>query len=224
MSCVPPATANGFPCSAQLPSMTPGRHTIELTSFIVETTVIESAKSAPITVNVSSGLASSALSATAPAAPANERPNLRRADLKTADGIALRVDQMADGLNAPTSIGLAPDGRLFVAERAGQVRTVRGGQLESTAALSVPDVFVAADAGGVPSLAVDPAFEKTGFIYVLDVAAGDDGPSFRLSRFREAGGVLGERAGTARSRPGCGGSADGLDRVRSGRQALRRAR
>jgi len=194
VSCVPPATANGFPCSAQLPSMTPGRHTLELASFIVDATILESAKSAPITVNVSSGLTTSALSASAPADTANERATPKRADLKTADGITLRVDRIAGGVTAPTSIGLLPDGRLLVAERAGLIRTIQSGQAESSVALSVPDVFVAGDAGGVLSLAVDPAFEKTRFVYVLDVAAGASGPSFRLSRSRDAGGTLGERA------------------------------
>jgi glucose/arabinose dehydrogenase len=46
----------------------------------------------------------------------------------------------------------------------------------------------------VLSLALHPAFEKTRFVYLLDVSATDSGPMFRLSRFREAGGVFGERA------------------------------
>jgi glucose/arabinose dehydrogenase len=194
VSCVPPATDTGFPCSAQLPSMTPGKHTLELASFIVDATVLESAKSAAISVTVVPGVTSSVLAASAPTDSANDRPDVSRPDLRTKDGLVLRVDRVADGVNAPTSIGLSPDGRIFVAERGGQIRTIRDGQLESTTALSVADVFVAGDGGGMLSLAIDPSFEKTRFVYLLDVIAGSSGPSFRLSRYREAGGILGERA------------------------------
>jgi glucose/arabinose dehydrogenase len=191
-SCVPPATSSGYACSSQLPSMTAGKHTLELASFIVDSTILESAKSAPLSVTVTSGI-SSIDSPTALSAADKDHPNGTRPDLRTKDGVVLRVARMAD-VTAPTSIGLAPDGRIFVGERAGQVRTISDGQLESTPALSEPDVFVAGDGGGVLSLALDPSFEKTRFVYLLDVSATDSGPMFRLSRFREAGGVFGERA------------------------------
>ena len=189
VSCVPPATSNGFPCSAPLPSMTPGKHTLELASFVADGTILESAKSPPLTVNVSSASTSSALSSSAPADP--KKP---RQDLRTKDGIVLRVDLMAEGVSSPTAISPAPDGRLFVAERTGQVRTIRDGQLDSGPALTVADLFVSGEGGGMLSLALDPAFEKTHFVYVLDVTAETGAPSFRLSRFREAGGMLAERA------------------------------
>jgi glucose/arabinose dehydrogenase len=192
-SCVPPATSTGFPCSSPLPSMTAGKHTLELASFVVGATILESARSSSISVTVASSLTTSALSTGGSADPVKD-PDHGRPDLKTADGLALRVDLMAGGVNAPTSIGVVPDGRIFVAERGGQVRTIRDGQLEPAAALSVTDAFVAGDGGGILSLALDPGFETTRFVYLLDVTTGDNGPSFRLSRFREVGGVLGERA------------------------------
>src|SRR5262249_52828216 len=144
VSCVPPAGANGFPCTAPLPSMTPGKHTLEMTSFVSDG--VESAKSGPISVNVSPGATTSALSSGDAHAASNDQNNTRpertRADLRTKDGVTMRVDLMADGVSDPSSIGLAPDGRMFVAERAGQIRTIRNGQLESTAALHVSDLFV----------------------------------------------------------------------------------
>src|SRR5262245_40156783 len=196
VSCTPPAAASGFPCSAPLPSMTAGKHTLELSSFVTDGS--ESAKSAAISVNVSPGVTSAVSAGDAAAsAPHDEnesRPDRTRPDLRTKDGVTLRVDLVADGISDPTSIGLTPDGRMFVAERAGEVRTIRDGQLESIPALQVQDLFVDGDRGGVLSVSVDPAFAQTRFVYVLDVTAGDSGPSFRLSRFREAGGVLAERA------------------------------
>ena len=42
----------------------------------------------------------------------------------TADGLRLRIDRIADGLVRPTDIAFLPDGRVFVAEEAGQVRVL----------------------------------------------------------------------------------------------------
>src|SRR4029078_1608308 len=61
-SCGTIATAAGFDCSAPLPSLTAGSHTIEIAAFAVDGGVLESAKSAPLRVTLraltlSSGLA-----------------------------------------------------------------------------------------------------------------------------------------------------------------------
>jgi glucose/arabinose dehydrogenase len=53
----------------------------------------------------------------------------------------------------------------------------------------------APDTGGLLALALDPAFERTRFVYALyTVEARDGGARFRLARFREASRQLGERA------------------------------
>ena len=49
--------------------------------------------------------------------------------------------------------------------------------------------------GGLLALALDPAFERTRFVYALYTAETRNGGwRFRIARFREAGGRLGERA------------------------------
>jgi glucose/arabinose dehydrogenase len=54
---------------------------------------------------------------------------------------------------------------------------------------------VAADEqGGLTTIAIDPRFERTRFVYVVYTAEERDGPVFRVVRLREAGGRLGEPA------------------------------
>ena len=58
VSCQPPSspTSSDFDCSAPLPPMSPGAHTLELATFIVDGDLLESAKSAPLQVNRTSAL------------------------------------------------------------------------------------------------------------------------------------------------------------------------
>jgi len=73
------------------------------------------------------------------------------------------------GLNLPTSFALAPDGRIFIAEKAGRVRVYQGGEL-------LPDPFIdmttevndAADRG-LMGIAVDPAWPDRPYVYVAFV-------------------------------------------------------
>lgn len=73
------------------------------------------------------------------------------------------------GLDLPTSFALAPDGRIFIAEKAGRVRVVQDGEL-------LPDPFIdmttevndAADRG-LMGIAVDPAWPNRPYVYVAFV-------------------------------------------------------
>ena len=57
------------------------------------------------------------------------------------------------------------------------------------------DIVASETNGGLLGLAVDPAFEQTRMVYALYTVAGrEGGTAFRLARFREAGGILGQRA------------------------------
>jgi glucose/arabinose dehydrogenase len=184
VSCGSTAAASGFPCSARLPAMTPGAHTLEIASFI-EDGGAESAKSSPLRVTVSASAQPSAVSAAATIP----------AEVSTPDGARLRVHVVTDSLRSATSLAFASDGRVFVAERAGRVRVVKDGGLDSEPALVEDDVYVAARGGGILALALDPSFDDNHFAYVLDVTSMASGsPTFRLTRYREAGGRFGERA------------------------------
>src|SRR5436190_15287986 len=63
---------------------------------------------------------------------------------------------VGDGLNGPSGFEIAPDGRLFVLERAGLVKIVKNGQLLPTPFVNLPSE----DTGdrGLIGIAFDPDF------------------------------------------------------------------
>src|SRR5262249_22695593 len=82
VSCDTLQAANGFPCSAPLPRLSSGTHTLELATFIVDgTTLLESARSSSLRVVVAGALTTGTASRRSP----GDR-------VATADGVALRVD------------------------------------------------------------------------------------------------------------------------------------
>jgi glucose/arabinose dehydrogenase len=194
-SCTTTGGGGDFPCASGLPSMTAGQHTLQLASYVAANPSLESARSAALTVTVSAtgGIAITASSdgqsssASVPAPPP-------AGELTTADGIALRIDALAS-IERPAAIAAAP-GRIFIAyagngsAAATKIRIITDGIVTEDGELA-PDG--AEESGGILALAVDPDFERTHFVYALDVTAGA-APAFRLSRYREAGGRLGQRA------------------------------
>jgi len=181
-TCASTAGANGFACSARLPPMTPGTHTIHLTAYVDQGGRFESAKSGPLQMRLVTIVTSAA---------ATDGESLLR-QITTVDGVPLQVRVVGSGLLDPTDLAVAPDGRVFVAERAGRVRVFHGGQWLAAPALVLPDVVVREgdDAGGLLALAVGPAFEENGVVYAVYTAAS----GFRLARFLAAGDTLRDRA------------------------------
>jgi glucose/arabinose dehydrogenase len=188
-------------CSSPLPVMVPGAHTLSLASFIVNNTntVLESAQSSPVQVVVVSGANSVAVARPQSgniqaSSTARSRSVVTTADITTADHVQLRLDVVTEGLEAPTDIAFVPDGRIFIAEHAGRVRVIRNGQLQAAPALTLDDVTTESE-GGLLSLALDAAFDRTGFVYALyTTLSRQDAPAFRLARFRAVGDTLGDRA------------------------------
>src|SRR5262245_19398051 len=166
-SCSGSAGASGFSCSGNLPPMSSGAHTLELATFsTVNTDSGESSKSAPLRVMVSAIVASDM-------APAVD---WQSGEIDpTRDGVKLRIDKVADGLDRPADAAFSPDGRLFIAERTGRIRIVADGVLQATDALLLPE-----DDDGVRqaalSIAFDPDFTRTRFVFVLHTAETADGP------------------------------------------------
>ena len=182
------ASGGRFECSSRMPSMTPGTHTIELVSFLND---VESARSAPLRVTLSGVVA-----------PADLSGATRGATGTTADGIRLSLTVVADRVESPTALAFSPDGRVFVAERRGHVRIVDPEELgggtdvdDIAPALELDDVLVPGPlAGGLLDVALDADFARTKLAYVLYTTASADGsPVFKVARYREAGGRLGER-------------------------------
>jgi glucose/arabinose dehydrogenase len=192
-SCSGPAAVTGFPCTASLPAMSNGRHTIELASYIVADTVVESLKSAPLVITVSGSTASASVSVTvetrSSAPTASVAAPSRPRDLTAADGTHLRMAVVAH-VDRPSAVAVAPDGTLFVGDRSGTVRTLRNGSTVGESRLPSEDGV----SSPILDLAIDPQFARTRHVFVLDTGGDPAEPAFRLSRFREAGGQLGELA------------------------------
>ena len=178
VSCTPAATAQSFTCSGKGPDLPAGAHTLEVAAF---TSQGESPRSSPLAVTVTGGTTATA-SAGWPAA----------IEEKTADGVSLRIDKVADGFSNPVDAAFLPDGRLLIAERQGRIRVVQDGRLQASDALTASSDAQGVD--GVLFIAVDPDFERTHFVFVVLAARTGSGDVFRLNRYRELRGTLAERA------------------------------
>jgi glucose/arabinose dehydrogenase len=183
-SCATTPTAAGFACSAHLPAMSAGAHTLELAAVIVDAgSQTESGRSPPLRVIVGAATSGSASSV------------WRHGSIVTTkDDVRLRLELVADGLDNPTDLAFAPDGRIFLAERAGRVRVVRDGHLQAASALKLDDV-ASAGGGGLLGVALDPRFERNHFLYaVYTTPSRSGGAVFVLARFREVNDTLADRA------------------------------
>jgi hypothetical protein len=90
--CGSQAAGGGFECSAALPVMTPGAHTLELATLVQEPTgPVESEKSEPLRIVIAGG------GITTPAPPTR---------ITTRDGLNLSLAQLAGGLQLPSDIAL----------------------------------------------------------------------------------------------------------------------
>jgi len=191
VSCANAAATSGFPCSGRLPSMSAGAHTLELAAFVTDGgTVLESAKSSPLRVTL--------VAASAP--PGTVQWESGHVET-TADGVALRTEKLIGGLVEPIDAAFAPDGRLFIAERIGRVRVIdydqeydqdRARPRPADALTLTEDDDGARD--HVLSIALDPDFARTQFVFLVQTAPSSSGAVFRLVRYRELRGILAERA------------------------------
>jgi glucose/arabinose dehydrogenase len=103
------------------------------------------------------------------------------------------VQLIASGLEAPWSVALAPDGRLFVTERPGRVRIVRlgaGGGLEQRPWATLPARANPDAERGLLGITLDPDFARNGFVYLYYSYAGAGGATLnRLVRMHDTNGA-----------------------------------
>jgi glucose/arabinose dehydrogenase len=100
----------------------------------------------------------------------------------TAQDVAVEV--VATNLATIWAIDFAPDGRIFLTERAGRIRTIRDGQLDPEPWMTLE----VAETGesGLLGLALDPAFAQNGYVYVAHTyRTASGGLQNRLVRLRE---------------------------------------
>ena len=125
--------------------------------------------------------------------PAGPRRRHGAADVVAAsDGTRFRVETMVTGLEAPASLAVAPDGRLFLTERPGRVRMVRDGRLAPEPALELAGAGSGVGAG-LLGLALDPEFSNNRLVYLLQTRNRPGGlPAASIVRYRELGDTLAE--------------------------------
>ena len=176
VTCASTAGPAGFSCTGRLPAMTAGQHSLALSAYINSGgTRLESPRSASFPVLVVAQTTSTASTSSS--------------TLRTADGVELRANVVAEGLEEPTDLTVAPDGRIYIAERPGRIRVFRAGRLMPAPALTLGDATTA-EGHGLLALTLDPKFDQNHFLYgIYTTAAG-----FRLARFRAVGDTLGDRA------------------------------
>jgi glucose/arabinose dehydrogenase len=168
----------GFECSAPLPGVPAGSHTIELASFVVAG--FESARSSPLRVRMAGVVRAGSM----PAASA----------VFTAEQVRLNLTLIASGLAVPSDLAFGRDGAIYIAERGGTVRVVRDDVLLSEPALDLTD-DVSLPEGGLLAIALDPKFAESRIAYLLYASrAPGRALAFTLARFREARDSFGERA------------------------------
>jgi glucose/arabinose dehydrogenase len=176
VSCADTAGASGFSCTAALPSMSQGTHTLELSAYVEGTPSLESERSAALRVNVTNRTLAVAGRTMAPL-------------LTTADGIQLQPELIAEGLNDVTDLSFASDGRVFISERGGRILVVAAGGLSADPAVILDDVLTGSG-NGLLAVAVDPKFAETSFVYAAYTTA----TGLQLIRFVESHGRLVNRA------------------------------
>lgn len=103
---------------------------------------------------------------------------------------------VAKGISNPTAMAFAPDGRIFVAQKTGELRVIQDGKL-----LSRPFLKVNPDANGERGLlgiAFDPGFRKNGYVYIYYTARKPKVHN-RISRFTAVRSASGKRGSVAKA-------------------------
>lgn len=164
-------SAPSFDCDSPLPGLGGGRHVLELVAWeLVNGSVVESARAAPLIVQVSGSTASEPV--TSPVT------------------VSIREETPASTKGAPTRCGLAPvsSDRFLLWIGPHDVRMVDRQSLASHA-LALTDT---PDGWNLIGLGAHSRFDDTGWIYAVQTSASGD--RLRLVRYRDVRDLLGEAA------------------------------
>jgi glucose/arabinose dehydrogenase len=93
---------------------------------------------------------------------------------------------VATGLDNPTAMAFAPDGRIFAAEQSGRLRVIKNGTLLATPFVTLP--VNSNGERGLLGVAFDPAFASNQYVYVYYTATTPNIHN-RVSRFTASGDV-----------------------------------
>jgi len=182
--CADVRSAGGVTCSGRLPSMSAGRHTLELTAAFGSS---ESPRSTPMAVSMAS------LAVVTPSSPDGDAPQ----DSTSQQGLACvsalpeecyATRVIAAGLGTVTSLVATRD-RVFILEGPDRIRVVVKNTLAAEPAL------VADPGRRLVDIAAPPDFERTRTLYVAwSEPSRNGGEMLQISRYRDVLGSLGEGA------------------------------
>ncbi len=119
------------------------------------------------------------------------------APVSSADDPRVVVEKLTENLELPTGFAFAPDGRIFILEKAGRVKIWNDGMLYGRPALDIREQVNDFVDRGLIGIAVDPNFARNGYVYlsyVYDPPGAErdvDAPrSGRIVRYTMEGDVL----------------------------------
>ncbi len=78
-----------------------------------------------------------------------------------------RVEPITSNLELPTTFTFAPDGRVFIAEKAGRVKVWKDGVLYARPLIDIRDEVNSFVDRGLIGMALDPNFAENGWIYLM---------------------------------------------------------
>lgn len=139
-------------------------------------TAIRSFAAALVSTVVACAVPPAATRTPSAASPGAASPGAASPDVASAGTASpvVRAEAVAGGLVVPWALAFARDGRVFVTERPGRVRVIRGGQLLTAPALTLADVAAVGE-GGLLGMALDPSFAENGGVYLYHTyRAGSD--------------------------------------------------
>lgn len=197
VSCDTVPMTSGFHCVSRLPALAAGRHVVELSALGTYGSLqLESARSS-ISLTVQA-VGSPVTAAVAVPQARSARKGVQIDDALTGtteDGVTFSVEKYAGPLDAPVAMTLTADGLIIVIEGRRQIRILDRRDSSGGLALTLNDVLEQGERGALVDVTASPDFARTRLVYVLSIAQSSAAsPVYRLSRFRELNGVLGQRA------------------------------
>ena len=102
---------------------------------------------------------------------------------------AIKVTEIAKGLDHPWSMAFLPDGSMLVTERVGRLRLIKGGSLLPQPIAGVPAVHTGSQAG-LFDIVLHPNFAQNNIVYLTYAAGTKAANGTQVARARFDGGAL----------------------------------
>lgn len=96
----------------------------------------------------------------------------------------IKVEEVANGLEAPWGMAFLPNGELLVTERSGRIRVVKNGQLQPTPIAEISATGVGE--GGLLGIALHPDFADNRWFYIYYTTLKSGSPVNRVERWQMA--------------------------------------